>query len=117
MDKLEKPKFKSTIPEHLLNGLSQAEKFLYEQQSVQTQKLDWIVDRTIDADTKRQELEVSIKTCQESVSAVGTRVAFFEELWGRIKHRKALIAGFFTILAIPAFIAWFTAYCEHKLNK
>ena len=82
--KLELPKFESKIPMHLVNKMSDQEKWLVETISKLDQKTDWLLQKTVDTN--------------EHVLADDVRLTKVEE-W------KSLFSGKWAVIAGIAFMA------------
>lgn len=67
---LHKPHFISQVPEHLIAGKSIDERWLYEQQSIQSQKQDWMIDQLVSGAKKSQELEALTTEHAKAIKAL-----------------------------------------------
>lgn len=69
------PEFKSSIPSHLLDGLSDKDKYIIEQLSVMGQKTDWIVGETGEQSKKLGQLETGVSEVDTKLKFTNGKIA------------------------------------------
>lgn len=86
---MEKPEFKSTIPPHLVNKLSEQEKWIIESLSKMEAVYEWLVKTAIDGN--KAEIDTDI------------RVQELEDWKSMVSSKWALVCGFL-LLCLPIVI-------------
>lgn len=101
--RLELPKFESKIPTHLVNKMTDQEKWLVETISKLDQKTDWLLQKTVETN--------------EHVLADDVRIAKIEEWKSLFSGKWAVVAGlaFMATTAIASAIA--RGVIEHFSTK
>lgn len=95
---LEKPEFKSSIPPHLVNKLSEHEKWLCEAISIIQAQNEWLIEAALESNRIHIESDIRIQEVQDWK-------AMFSSKW-------TVIAGFFLLL-IPVALK---SLLEHYLK-
>lgn len=93
--KLEKPEFKSTIPAHLVNKLSDQEKWIIESLSRMESVYEWLVKAALDGN--RADIETDLRM-QEM------------EDWKSVISSKWAVIGGFLLLCLPILIEKIVAH-------
>jgi len=98
--KLVLPVFESKIPPHLVNKMSEQEKWLVEAISKLDQKTDWLLQKTVD--TSGHILEIDMRT-----SKIEDWKTVFSGKWGLIGAICFMVATALTSAGARAFIDHF----------
>lgn len=104
------PKFKPNIPPHLLNTMSDTDRYLMEAASIHGQQNEWLMQRAVNADLRHARADARM-------DKIEARIAPFEELKVVLTAKWSVIAMLFSAIAIPVALAIFGAYISAWLNK
>lgn len=96
------PTFRSNVPPYLLEHLKPAEKWQCEQQSIARQQNDWLINVTLDVDTR---LLVSEK-----------ELGKLRKLRWLLSGKWSLVTAVATSLLIPGALTVFLVWLERRYN-
>lgn len=103
------PRFKSDIPRHLTEGLSETEQWLYEQISIQGQQNKWLIEQAVRADLKQRRTD-------RDLGLLEGRIQVFEGLKTVLGAKWSIVMVLVTLVVVPAAMAllgaWAYAYFE-----
>lgn len=107
------PEFKSKIPAHLLSGLPETERWLYDQVSIQGQQNEWIIRRSIKSDIRQDETAAEVAASRERIEALEQLRRIMTAKWSVVIFIFSAFAG---PIALAAFGAWMYAFFEKWMN-
>lgn len=93
--KLEKPEFKSTIPVHLVNKLSEQEKWIIESLSRMESVYEWLVKAALDGNKADIETDLRMQELED---------------WKSMVSSKWAVIGGFLLLCLPILIEKIVAH-------
>lgn len=110
------PTFRPDVPEPLLHGATQRDRWMYEQQSIQRQQNDWIIMQLQDGKKRFEQADHDRAKMRAEVTSVSERLMLIEQLKDRLLAKSSVIAAITCLLAIPVMMAfissWFTRLWE-----
>jgi hypothetical protein len=101
---LEKPDFKSQIPEHLTKDASDAEKYIMAQLSILTQFADWDVKAHMGTNEQVRKTNGRLLRAEANITVLREDKKFWKRGWGFIVTVVGVVGGLisFLILVIGA---------------
>ncbi len=98
------PDFKPEIPEHLIADMSESQKWIYGQISIQSQQNHWLIARSIRSDQRQIETERQVTDLKTTVTALDELRKSLGAKWSVV----AVIASLFLVpLAVSIAAEWF----------
>lgn len=97
---LEKPEFKSQIPEHLLAGMSEAEKHIVSQLSILTQCAEWGVHAHLAVNEQVRKTNGRLLRAETELGHIREDKRFLKSGWRLVVIIGGVISGFVSFLAL-----------------
>ena len=114
---MEMPQFKPDVPRPLLITASEADRWMYEQQSIQRQQNNFIIeqlqqgqDRFAHMDKQRTQIELDVKAVQDALRPITEFKARLTAKWTVVVFLLSAILG-------PVALAVFGAACTRWFEK
>jgi hypothetical protein len=109
-----KPEFKPDVPEPLLHGATQRDRWMYEQQSIQRQQNDWIIDRMAVGERRFEEERQARVEIMSKQDEMDKRLKVIELLKDRLSAKWAVLAFVAASIVGPIAMAIFGAWLAPK---
>ena len=97
---LEKPEFKSQIPEHLLAGASEAEKHIVSQLSVLTQFADWSVHAHMGTNDQVRRTNGRLVRAETELVHIEEEKQFLRSGWKVLVVIGGVLSGFVSLFSL-----------------
>lgn len=97
---LEKPEFKSQIPEHLLAGASEAEKHIVSQLSILMQSAEWSIHAHLSTDQNVRKTNGRLIRAETDIGHMKEDKRFLKSGWRVVVIVGGVISGFLSLLAL-----------------
>lgn len=107
---MEKPEFKSDVPDYLLKGRSELEVWMCQSHSINRQQTEWICGRLAEGDKRFREQAEERARLQEQVQKLEERTVVIERVKERLSAKWAVVAFLLASVLGPVALAFLGAW-------